>query len=442
MAVKRKMKLQDYFPSCFKPESPNRGKKKPVSKQTSFQRISQKDLSGSTVFSEDLSISLAGSNLHVFTLQELKVITQNFSSSNFLGEGGFGPVHKGFIDDKLRLGLKAQPVAVKLLDLDGSQGHREWLTEVIFLGQLRHSHLVKLIGYCCEEEHRLLVYEYMPRGSLENQLFRRFTASLPWSTRMKIALGAAKGLAFLHEAQKPVIYRDFKASNILLDSDYTAKLSDFGLAKDGPEGDDTHVSTRVMGTQGYAAPEYIMTGHLTAASDVYSFGVVLLELLTGRKSVDKTRPYREQNLVEWARPMLKNPRKLSRVMDPRLEGQYSEHGAQNAAALAYQCLSHRPKLRPTMSEVINILEPLKDLDDIQVGTFVFVSTDSDISNNSEKHKETKKEIVSYHQKHKLNEGLHKAKLSPKSPLSFTETALQQDLIKGPNSPMHRGLKRA
>ncbi|KAL0333690.1 UNVERIFIED_CONTAM: Serine/threonine-protein kinase RIPK [Sesamum angustifolium] len=375
---KRKlMKWQDRFRSCFKPDGPNPDQKKPVLKQPSFQRISLSDLSSSTL-SEDLSISLAGSNLHVFTLQELKLITQTFSSSNFLGQGGFGPVHKGFIDDKMKPGLKAQPVAVKLLDLDGSQGHREWLTEVIFLGQLRHRNLVKLIGYCCEEEHRLLVYEYMPRGSLENQLFRRFSVSLPWSTRMKIALGAAKGLAFLHEAEKPVIYRDFKTSNILLDSDYTAKLSDFGLAKDGPEGDDTHVSTRIMGTHGYAAPEYIMTGHLTAASDVYSFGVVLLELLTGRKSVDKSRPHREQNLAEWARPMLKNPRKLSRVMDPRLEGQYSEIGAQKAAAIAHGCLSHRPKLRPTMSQVIKVLEPLKDLDDIQTGTFVFaVSTDSD-----------------------------------------------------------------
>ncbi|KAI3443551.1 hypothetical protein Pfo_000216 [Paulownia fortunei] len=431
---------------CFKPESPNRDKKKPVSKQSSFQRISLSDLSSSTL-SEDLSISLAGSNLHVFTLQELKVITQNFSSSNFLGEGGFGPVHKGFIDDKLRPGLKAQPVAVKLLDLDGTQGHREWLTEVIFLGQLRHAHLVKLIGYCCEEEHRLLVYEYMPRGSLENQLFRRFSVSLPWSTRMKIALGAAKGLAFLHEAEKPVIYRDFKASNILLDSDYTAKLSDFGLAKDGPEGDDTHVSTRVMGTHGYAAPEYVMTGHLTAASDVYSFGVLLLELLTGRKSVDKSRPHREQNLVEWARTMLKNPRKLSRVMDPRLEGQYSEQGAQKAAALAYQCLSHRPKLRPTMSEVIKVLEPLKDLDDIQIGTFVFaVSTDSDsqkeFSTDSQRQKETKKENGQYHHRHKLHEGHKYRAKSPKSPLAFTETALQQDLRKGLNSRVHHGLKRA
>ncbi|XP_073016661.1 serine/threonine-protein kinase RIPK-like isoform X2 [Primulina eburnea] len=423
MAVKKKMKWQEYFPSCFKPEIPRQSpdQKKPISKPSSFHRISISDLSGSTL-SEDLSTSLAGSNIHAFTLQELKVITQNFSSSNFLGEGGFGPVHKGFIDDKLRPGLKAQPVAVKLLDLDGAQGHREWLTEVIFLGQLRHAHLVKLIGYCCEEEHRLLVYEYMPRGSLENQLFRRFSVPLPWSARLKIALGAAKGLAFLHEAKKPVIYRDFKASNILLDSDYTAKLSDFGLATDGPEGDNSHVSTRVMGTQGYAAPEYIMTGHLTAASDVYSFGVVLLELLTGRKSVDKNRPSREQNLADWARPMLKNPRRLSRIMDPRLEGQYSETGAQKAAELAYECLRHRPKLRPTTSEVIKVLEPLKDLDDIQIGTFVFeVSTDSEsrnCSNESDSEVEKKRENGQYRRRHQLHQEHKKRIRSPKSPHVF------------------------
>ncbi|KAH6823063.1 Protein kinase superfamily protein [Perilla frutescens var. hirtella] len=394
MAVKKRAtKWHDYFPGCFKPESPNSVKTKRVS-SSSFQRISLSDLSSSTI-SEELSVSLAGSNLHVFTHQELKLITHNFASSNLLGEGGFGPVHKGFIDDKLRPGLKAQPVAVKLLDLEGTQGHREWLTEVIFLGQLRHANLVKLIGYCCEEEHRLLVYEYMPRGSLENQLFRKMCIPIPWSTRMKIALGAAKGLAFLHEANKPVIYRDFKASNILLDSDFTVKLSDFGLAKDGPQGDDTHVSTRVMGTQGYAAPEYIMTGHLTSASDVYSFGVVLMELLTGRKSVDKSRPNREQNLVDWARPMLKNPRKLTKVVDPRLEGQYPETGLRKAAALAYQCLSYRPKLRPTMTEVIHVLEPLKDVaDDAQIGTFVFaVSMDCDSlrKSSSENKKETTKE---------------------------------------------------
>ncbi|GAA0163508.1 hypothetical protein LIER_19354 [Lithospermum erythrorhizon] len=294
-----------------------------------------------------------------FTLFELETITKSFRSDYILGEGGFGTVYKGYIDENVRVGLKSLPVAVKVLNKEGLQGHREWLTEVNFLGQLRHSNLVKLIGYCCEDDHRLLVYEFMFRGSLENHLFRKATIPLSWSTRMMIALGAAKGLAFLHNAERPVIYRDFKTSNILLDSDYTAKLSDFGLAKAGPQGDETHVSTRVMGTYGYAAPEYVMTGHLTARSDVYSFGVVLLELLTGRKSVDKTRPSKEQNLVDWARPKLNDKRKMLQIIDPRLENQYSVRAAQKACSLAYYCLSQNPKARPLMSDVVETLEPLQ-----------------------------------------------------------------------------------
>lgn len=310
---------------------------------------------------EDLRQS-SGSDAFVFTFNELKTITKNFRVDYVLGEGGFGTVYKGHIDEDLKPGLKAQPVAVKVLDPEGHQGHREWLAEVIFLGKLSHPHLVKLIGYCCEDEHRLLVYEFMARGSLENHLFRKMSLPLPWSTRMKISLGAAKGLAFLHGAEKPVIYRDFKTSNILLDTDYTAKLSDFGLAKGGPEGDQTHVSTRVMGTYGYAAPEYVMTGHLTARSDVYSFGVVLLELLTGRRSMDKTRPSREYNLAEWARPLLNDKRKLLRILDPRMEGEYSVKGAQKAANLAYHCLSQNPKARPLMRDVVETLEPLQSMD--------------------------------------------------------------------------------
>ncbi|KAE8802705.1 putative serine/threonine-protein kinase NAK [Hordeum vulgare] len=352
------------------------GKAPRPSRSSLHGRMSFSDLSmgGGMVSPEDLSLSLAGSDLHVFTIAELRAVTRDFSMTNFIGEGGFGPVYKGYVDEKVKPGLRAQPVAVKLLDLEGNQGHNEWLTEVIFLGQLRHPHLVKLIGYCYEDEHRLLVYEFMTRGSLEKLLFKKYAASLQWSTRLKIALGAAKGLAFLHEAESPVIYRDFKTSNILLDSDYKAKLSDFGLAKDGPEEDETHVSTRVMGTQGYAAPEYIMTGHLTAKSDVYGFGVVLLELLTGRKSVDKSRPPREQNLVDWARPYLNDSRRLDRVMDPNLAGQYAGGAAQKAAALAYKCVSLNPKSRPHMSAVVSALEPLLALEeDSLAGPFVYVA---------------------------------------------------------------------
>ncbi|CAN6442343.1 unnamed protein product [Victoria cruziana] len=262
-------------------------------------------------------------------------------------------------------------VAVKTLNHDGLQGHKEWLAEVNFLGDLVHPNLVKLIGYCIEDDQRLLVYEFMPRGSLENHLFRR-SLPLPWNIRMKIALGAAKGLAFLHEeAERPVIYRDFKTSNILLDAEYNAKLSDFGLAKDGPEGDKTHVSTRVMGTYGYAAPEYVMTGHLTSKSDVYSFGVVLLEMLTGRRSMDKSRPNGEHNLVEWARPYLGERRRFYRLVDPRLEGHFSIKGAQKAAQLAAHCLSRDPKARPLMSEVVDSLKPLINLKDMASSSYNF-----------------------------------------------------------------------
>ncbi|KAF2536461.1 hypothetical protein F2Q68_00018719 [Brassica cretica] len=190
------------------------------------------------------------------------------------------------------------------------------------------------------------------------------TLPLPWSVRMKIALGAAKGLVFLHEeAEKPVIYRDFKTSNILLDAEYNAKLSDFGLAKDAPDEKKSHVSTRVMGTYGYAAPEYVMTGHLSTKSDVYSFGVVLLEILTGRRAVDKTRPNGEQNLVECARPHLLDKKRFYRLLDPRLEGHYSIKGAQKATQVAAQCLNRDCKARPKMSEVVEALKPLPSLKD-------------------------------------------------------------------------------
>ncbi|XP_021293647.1 putative receptor-like protein kinase At1g72540 [Herrania umbratica] len=372
MALKKCLPWKSILPNCIKSNNPSSGPKVHASKHSPSQRLSLSDIShpGSPLSLSDLSNSLI--SLHIFTLKELEVITHKFSKSNYLGEGGFGPVYKGFIDDNLRPGLKAQSVAVKVLDLAGSQGHREWLAEVIFLGQLKHPHLVNLIGYCYEKEHRLLVYEYMARGNLENQLFKRYGPPLPWLTRLKIAVGTAKGLAFLHEEEKPVIYRDFKTSNILLDLAYNAKVSDFGLATDGPEGEDTHVTTCVMGTEGYAAPEYITTGHLTTMSDVFSFGVVLLELLTGRRSVDKARPGREKNLVEWARPLLKDPYKLDGIMDPRLEGQYSTEGARKAAALAYQCLSNQPKSRPTMSNVVKALKPLLDLTDIPIGPFVYI----------------------------------------------------------------------
>ncbi|PSS09870.1 Protein kinase [Actinidia chinensis var. chinensis] len=307
---------------------------------------------------------LESSNLKNFPFNELKVATRNFRPDSVLGEGGFGSVFKGWIDENSLTAAKPGTglvIAVKKLNQEGLQGHREWLAEINYLGQLQHPNLVKLIGYCLEDDHRLLVYEFMPKGSMENHLFRRgsYFQPLSWSIRMKVALGAAKGLAFLHNAEAKVIYRDFKTSNILLNSDFNAKLSDFGLARDGPTGDKSHVSTRVMGTFGYAAPEYLSTGHLTSKSDVFSFGVVLLEMLTGKRAIDKNRPSGEHNLVEWAKPYLTNKRRILRVMDIRLEGQYSLGQALRAGNLALQCLCMEPKIRPSMDDVVKALEQLQ-----------------------------------------------------------------------------------
>ncbi|XP_023517013.1 receptor-like cytoplasmic kinase 176 isoform X2 [Cucurbita pepo subsp. pepo] len=304
------------------------------------------------------------SNLKHFSFNELRMATRNFRPDSVVGEGGFGSVFKGWIDEHSLTPTKAGTglvIAVKRLNREGLQGHKEWLAEINYLGQLSHPNLVKLIGYCFEDDHRLLIYEFMQKGSAENHLFRRSSHFRPlsWNVRMKIALDAARGLAFLHNNDMNVIYRDFKTSNILLDANYDAKLSDFGLARDGPVGDRSHVSTVVMGTHGYAAPEYLATGHLTARSDVYSFGVVLLEMLSGRRAIDKNRPTGEHNLVDWAKPYLVNKHKIRCIMDNRLEGRYTLGQAQKAANLAVFCLATEPKRRPSMNEVVTTLEQLQ-----------------------------------------------------------------------------------
>ncbi|XP_008812270.2 probable serine/threonine-protein kinase PIX13 [Phoenix dactylifera] len=307
---------------------------------------------------------LEAPNLRIFTFAELKNATRNFKPETVLGEGGFGRVYKGWVDEKTLNPAKSgfgMVVAVKKLNPESMQGLEEWQSEVNFLGRLSHPNLVKLLGYCWEDRELLLVYEFMAKGSLENHLFRRGAAFEPlsWSLRLKIAIGAARGLAFLHTSEKQVIYRDFKASNILLDSNYTPKLSDFGLAKHGPTGGDSHVTTRVMGTYGYAAPEYVATGHLYVKSDVYGFGVVLLEMLSGQRALDNNRPTGQHNLVDWGKPYLADRRKLSRLIDPRLEGQYHSKGALQAAQLTLKCLAGDPKSRPSMKEVVETLEQIE-----------------------------------------------------------------------------------
>ncbi|GAA0169099.1 hypothetical protein LIER_23653 [Lithospermum erythrorhizon] len=299
-------------------------------------------------------------NLRVFTYPELKQATNDFNRLLKIGEGGFGSVYKGTIKP---VDGKGDPivVAIKKLNKDGYQGHKQWVAEVQFLGVLEHPNLVKLIGYCAIDGERgiqrLLVYEFMPNKSLEDHLFNKAYPSLSWQTRLQIVLGAAEGLAYLHEGiENQVIYRDFKSSNVLLDEHLKPKLSDFGLAREGPTAGNTHVSTAVVGTYGYAAPDYIETGHLTAKSDVWSFGVVLYELITGRRSVERNKPRSEQKLLEWVRNYPADGRKFSIIIDPRLENQYSLKAAKKVAKLADSCLSKNAKDRPKMSQVVETLK--------------------------------------------------------------------------------------
>ncbi|MED6208991.1 putative serine/threonine-protein kinase pbl7 [Stylosanthes scabra] len=311
----------------------------------------------SSAKSKDTSTN--GNSEHIaaqtFSFRELATATRNFRAECLLGEGGFGRVYKG------RLESINQVVAIKQLDRNGLQGNREFLVEVLMLSLLHHPNLVNLIGYCADGDQRLLVYEYMPLGSLEDHLhdIPPGKKRLDWNTRMKIAAGAAKGLEYLHDkANPPVIYRDLKCSNILLGEGYHPKLSDFGLAKLGPVGENTHVSTRVMGTYGYCAPEYAMTGQLTLKSDVYSFGVVLLEIITGRKAIDNSRSTGEQNLVAWARPLFKDRRKFSQMADPTLQGQYPPRGLYQALAVAAMCVQEQANMRPVIADVVTALSYL------------------------------------------------------------------------------------
>ncbi|MBA0696918.1 hypothetical protein Goari_003436 [Gossypium aridum] len=325
------------------------------------------------------ALSQRQSNLREFTFLELKAATKNFSRSLMIGEGGFGGVYRGVIrisDDY----HKKLDIAVKQLSRRGLQGHKEWVTEVNVLGVVEHQNLVKLVGYCAEDDERgiqrLLIYEYMPNRSVQDHLSSRFQATLPWATRIKIAQDAAHGLTYLHEGMDfQIIFRDFKSSNILLDEHWNAKLSDFGLARLGPSDGLSHVSTavevsncpvfeQVVGTIGYAAPEYIQTGRLTAKSDVWSYGVFLYELITGRRPLDRNRPKAEQKLLEWVRPHLSDMKKFRLILDPRLEGKYSLKSARKLAAVANKCLARQAKQRPKMSEVLQMLDEIVETADM------------------------------------------------------------------------------
>ncbi|XP_031109573.1 probable serine/threonine-protein kinase PIX13 [Ipomoea triloba] len=302
------------------------------------------------------------SNLKIYSFGDMKAATNKFRQDTILGSGGFGTVYKGWVNGKTLAPSKyanRMCVAIKKLSPDGSQGFEQWQSEVNFLGKLSHPNVVKLIGYCQEDEELLLVYEFMQKGSLDNHLFRRGDA-IQWDLRLKIAIGAARGLAFLHTSERQVIYRDMKTSNILLDGNYNAKMSDFGLARLGPSGENSHVTTRVMGTMGHAAPEYVTTGHLSVKSDVYGFGVILLEILTGLRTIVPSRPSNQHFLAKWVKSMdLSQKGKLKSIMDPKMEGQYCTKAALQVAQLALRCLENEPCKRPSMNEVVQILEEIE-----------------------------------------------------------------------------------
>ncbi|GFQ01377.1 proline-rich receptor-like protein kinase perk10 [Phtheirospermum japonicum] len=297
-----------------------------------------------------------------FAYEELVESTNEFSAQNLLGEGGFGSVYKGSLPD-------GREVAVKQLKIGGGQGEREFRSEVEIISRIHHRHLVSLVGYCIYENRRLLVYEYVPNNNLYFHLHNEGKSVVDWATRVKIAIGAARGIAYLHEDCHPrIIHRDIKSSNILLDSNFEARVSDFGLAKLAIDAN-SHVTTRVMGTFGYMAPEYASSGKLTEKSDVYSYGVVLLELITGRKPVDTFQPLGEESLVEWARPLLCRAietHEFSGLVDPKLELRYVDGEMFRMIEAAAACVRHSSARRPKMGQVARALDNM-DMGDLSNG---------------------------------------------------------------------------
>uniref|UniRef100_A0A0D9XD59 non-specific serine/threonine protein kinase n=1 Tax=Leersia perrieri TaxID=77586 RepID=A0A0D9XD59_9ORYZ len=293
----------------------------------------------------------------VFTLKEMEEATNMFSERNLIGKGGFGRVYRGVLRD-------GQIVAIKKMDLPTAKqadGEREFRVEIDILSRLDHPNLVTLIGYCADGKHRFVVYEFMPKGNLQDILNGIGEVRLDWPVRLRIALGAARGLAYLHSTTAvgvPVVHRDFKSSNILLTEHFEAKISDFGLAKLMPQDLDLYATTRVLGTFGYFDPEYALTGKLTLQSDVYAFGVVLLELLTGRRAIDLSQGLpQEQNLIVRIQQVAGDRKRLRKVVDRDMaKGSYTVESVSMFAALAARCVCFESSGRPSMADCVKELQ--------------------------------------------------------------------------------------
>ncbi|KAK2368160.1 putative leucine-rich repeat receptor serine/threonine-protein kinase [Trifolium repens] len=286
----------------------------------------------------------------LFTLRQIRAATNNFDISNKIGEGGFGPVYKGCLPN-------GTLIAVKQLSSKSKQGNREFLNEIGMISALQHPYLVKLYGCCVEGDQLLLIYEYLENNSLARALFgpEEHQIRLDWSTRKKICVGIARGLAYLHEESRlKVVHRDIKSTNVLLDTDLGPKISDFGLAKLDEE-DNTHISTRIAGTYGYMAPEYAMHGYLTDKADVYSFGIVALEIVSGRSNTMHRSMEEAFYLLDWAH-LLKERGDLMELVDRRLGSDFNKKEVTAMINVALLCTNATSNLRPSMSSVVSMLE--------------------------------------------------------------------------------------
>ncbi|TMX04048.1 hypothetical protein EJD97_011748 [Solanum chilense] len=322
-----------------------------------FHRKHQSSTRHASEFDDELS---GVKNVTLFSYKQLRIATDDFSTLNKIGEGGFGSVYKG----RLKSGKMA---AIKVLSSESKQGVREFLTEIKVISDVDHENLVKLYGCCIEDDHRILVYNYLENNSLAQTLLGGGHSSIQfsWRTRTKICIGVAKGLAYLHEQVKPhIIHRDIKASNILLDKDLTPKISDFGLAKLIPP-NATHVSTRVAGTIGYLAPEYAIRGQATRKSDVYSYGVLLIEIVTGRCNTNSRLPIDEQYLLErtW---QLYERNELVMLVDTSLDGDFDAEQACRYLKIGLLCTQDALKLRPSMSTILKMLNGEMEVNDNKI----------------------------------------------------------------------------
>ncbi|KAF2295516.1 hypothetical protein GH714_033147 [Hevea brasiliensis] len=310
--------------------------------------------------SEQGDIQMVEAGNMVISIQVLRNVTNNFSEDNILGQGGFGVVYKGELHDGTKIAVKRMESGI----ISG-KGLAEFKSEIAVLTKVRHRHLVALLGYCLDGNEKLLVYEYMPQGTLSRYLFNwtdEGLKPLEWTKRLTIALDVARGVEYLHGlAHQSFIHRDLKPSNILLGDDMRAKVADFGLVRLAPEGKGS-IETRIAGTFGYLAPEYAVTGRVTTKVDVFSFGVILMELITGRKALDDSQPEESMHLVTWFRRMHLNKDSFRKAIDPAIDlDEETLASISTVAELAGHCCAREPYQRPDMGHAVNVLSSLVEL---------------------------------------------------------------------------------